>query len=74
MPMPALANPYPNASSRVVVDDAIRHVEVEALGQASLDLQEDFRLELGLGPEDQVHVVAGRHDTLGSGCLKKKSL
>ena len=67
MPMPALANPYPNASSRVVVDDAIRHVEVEALGQAGLDLQEDFGLELSLGPEDQVHVVAGRHDALGSG-------
>ena len=62
--------PYPDSSSWVVINDTVSDVEVKALGQSSLDLQEDLRLELGLGPEDDVHVVAGCHHTLGSEKIK----
>ena len=30
-----------------------------------LYFQKNFRLQFGLRPEDQVHVVAGRYNTLG---------
>ena len=57
--------PNPDASSGVVIDDGVRHVEVESFGQSGLDFKKDFGLKFGLRSEDEVHVVARRYHALG---------
>ena len=55
----------PDASSGVVIDHGVRHVEVEPFGQSGLDFKKDFGLKFGLRSEDEVHVVPRRHHALG---------
>ena len=64
----------PNATPVIVSDVGVGNIEVRGLVHAGSDLQEQFGLDLLGGGEGDEHVVAGCHNTFGSGEIVDRNI
>jgi hypothetical protein len=70
MNMNCTSHPFdPKTSTRIGLDHALGDIDIISSGWSGSDLQEDFRLDLAFGPEDDKHVVACRVDALRTGVV-----